>query len=195
MDGINLICHQPIHGNWKICLTDTNVDDSIEFMHDFLCHPSQSGLAHGICMYYHPQLLRKVRAFNCNICQRVKTGERGYGHLAPWDVNLLPWQCVDVDLIGPWKVKVGGTRKNAKVYEFNALTCIDRVTGFPDECQIDRKTTAHVAEKTKQVWLSRYLDQVSWGTTMEENLLARNFAIYFKILLSQMSTLRAVILL
>lgn len=139
MDGINLICHQPIHGNWKICLTDTNVDDSIEFMHDFLCHPSQSGLAHGICMYYHPQLLRKVRAFNCNICQRVKTGERGYGHLAPWDVNLLPWQCVDVDLIGPWKINVGGIRKSAKVYEFNAFACIDRVTGFPDGCRINRK--------------------------------------------------------
>ena len=55
------------------------------------------------------------------------------------------------------KIKVGGTRKSAKVYEFNALACIDRVPGFPDGCRIDRKPAAHVAEKKKQVWLSRYL--------------------------------------
>ena len=59
-------------------------------------------------------------------------------------------------MIGPWKIKVGGTRKSAKIYEFNALTCIDRVSGFPDGCRIDRKTAAHVAEKYKQVWLSHY---------------------------------------
>ena len=101
MDGVNLICHQPSQGNWNICLTDTNVDTSIEFMNDLLCRPGQSGLAHRIRMYYHPNMLRKVRAFNCNVCQRVKTGEHGYGHLAPRDVNLLPWQCVNIDLIGP----------------------------------------------------------------------------------------------
>ena len=156
MDGVNLICHQPIQGNWKINLTDTNVDASIEFIHDLLCHPGQSGLAHRMCMYYHPQMLRKVRAFNYNTYQRVKTGERGYRHLAPRDVSLLPWQCVDVDLIDPWKIKVGRTRKNAIVYKSNALTCINRVTGFPDGCCIDRKSAAHVAEKTKQVWLSCY---------------------------------------
>ena len=106
-------------------------------MHDLLCHPGISGLAHGMRIYYHPLMSRKVRTFNWDACQRVKTGERGYGHLAPWDVNLLPWQCVDVDLIGPWKIKVGKTRKSAKVYGFNALTCINRVTGFPDGCRID----------------------------------------------------------
>ena len=101
MDGVNLIYHQPSQGNWKICLTDTNVDALIEFMHDLLCHPGQSRLANGMRMYYYPHMLRKVRTFNCDIWQRVKTGECGYGHLAPRDVNLLPWQCVDVDLIGP----------------------------------------------------------------------------------------------
>ena len=49
------------------------------------------------------------------------------------------------------KSKVGGTQKNSKVYEFNALTCIDRETGFSDECRIDRKKAADVAKKTKQV--------------------------------------------
>ena len=178
MDGVNLICHQPIQGNWKTCLTNTTVDASIEFMHDLLCHPGQSRLAHGMRMYYHPQMLRKVRAFHCDICQRVKTGERGYEHLAPHDVNLLPWQCVDVDLIGPWKFKVGGTRESAKVYEINALTCIDRVTGFPDGCRIDRKTTAHVAKKTKQVWLSCYPRPRFIGHNNGGYLLGQNNALW-----------------
>ena len=53
--------------------------------------------------------------------------------------------------------KSGGTRSNLKTYEFSALTCIDRVSGFPDGCCVDRKTAAHVSEKFKQCWLSRYL--------------------------------------
>ena len=52
-------------------------------------------------MYYHPELTRKIRGFNCDTCQKVKTGERGFGHLKPRDVTLAPWQYVDVDLIEP----------------------------------------------------------------------------------------------
>ena len=77
IDGVNLICHQPMEGNWKICFTDSNVDASIEFMHDLLCHPGICGLAQGMLMYYHPHMSRKVRAFNYNVCQRVKTGISG----------------------------------------------------------------------------------------------------------------------
>ena len=37
--GAELICYQPPNENWKICLTNTNVDASIEFMHKLLCYP------------------------------------------------------------------------------------------------------------------------------------------------------------
>ena len=139
-----------------MCLTDANVDSAVEFMHTLMCHPGQAGLARGMRLYHHPALAQKIKNFNCDTCQKVKTGERGYGHLAPRDVNLMIWQCVDVDLIGPWSIQVGGTRRSKKRYEFSALTCIDRVSGYPDGCRVDRKTAEHVSEKFNQCWLSRY---------------------------------------
>ena len=53
---------------------------------------------------------------------------RAMGHLPARDVRAAPWEQVDVDLIGPWKVTTG----TGKVYEFLALTSIDRVTGLPE---------------------------------------------------------------
>ena len=157
IDGTNLICFQAdANAAWKICLTDGNVDAAIEFMHLLMVHPGQAGLLRGMRLFHHPTLARRIKNYNCDTCQKVKTGERGYGHLAPRDVNLALWECVDVDLIGPWSIQVGGTRRNTRRYEFSALTCIDRVSGYPDGCRVDRKTAEYVSEKFNQCWLSRY---------------------------------------
>jgi hypothetical protein len=43
-----------------------------------------------------------------------------------------------------------------KTYDFNALTVIDTVSIFFKIVRIDKKTSAHVAQKYAQVWLSRY---------------------------------------
>ena len=56
-----------------------------------------------------------------------------------------------MDLIGPWKIRVQGIE-----IEFNALTCIDPVTNLVELTRINNKTSAHVATKFEQVWLSRY---------------------------------------
>ena len=50
VDNINLICYQPDREgtNWKICLADSIVDASIEFWHQLMNHPGQSGLARGM---------------------------------------------------------------------------------------------------------------------------------------------------
>ena len=157
--GTNLICHVPNphdDSQWSICLSDSNVDATIEFMHNLLNHPSHNILLKGLRLYHHPQLSARVKQFHCDVCQRVKSGVRGYGHFPPRQVTLLPWEQNDVDLIGPWRIEVGGTRAQRNSYEFYALTCIDRVIGFPDAVRIDRKTSAHVADKYKEVWLSRY---------------------------------------
>ena len=60
ISGVELICHQPPEGNWKICLTDNNVDASIKFLHKLMCSPGQGALRRGMRMYHHPQLTRKI---------------------------------------------------------------------------------------------------------------------------------------
>ena len=50
---------------------------------------------------------------------------------------------VDVYLIWPWKITTGTNQ----VYEFLALTCIDRVTGIVELIRIDNKELATVRDK------------------------------------------------
>ena len=76
---------------------------------------------------------------------------RGYGHFGERDVQGNPWHEVDIDLIGPWQVQVHG-----RVYNFEALTCIDPVTNLTELIQISEKTSNHIATKFYITWLSRY---------------------------------------
>ena len=56
-----------------------------------------------------------------------------------------------MDLIGPWKVKVG-----ERDLVFQALTCIDTVTNLAEVVRIDNKSAAYIAMHFENEWLSRY---------------------------------------
>ena len=64
---------------------------------------------------------------------------------------MNPWNQVDVDLIGPWKIKIN----NLEVI-FNTLTCIDPVTNLTEMIRINNRTSIHVAEQFSNCWLARY---------------------------------------
>ncbi len=93
--------------------------------------------------YYHPNLQKLIDSFCCKACQRHKVNEQGWGHLAARDIRTAPWEQVDVDLIGPWKI----TTSTNRTYEFCALTCIDHVTGLAGLIRIYSKELANVADK------------------------------------------------
>ena len=100
--------------------------------------------------FYYPKLRSKIGSFQCDTCQRFKSNGCGWGHLAPRDVQTSPWEQVDVDLIGPWKI----TTRTNRTYKFLALTCIDRVTGLAELIRVDSKESAVVADKFAECWLA-----------------------------------------
>lgn len=140
--------------DWKIVLSEEAVKPSIKYFHQLFNHPGKNRLMQGMARYYHPRLRELIEDYtkNCEVCQRYKVDNHNYGKLAARDVRAAPWEQVDVDLIGPWKIKTG----TGKTYEFLALTSIDRVTGLPELIRIDNKTSQHVADKFNESWLSRY---------------------------------------
>ena len=154
-DNIKLVCRTEPGADkdqdWKICLSDEAVDPSIAWFHKLLNHPGKDRLFQGMGRFCHPHLRKKISEFKCDACQRFKMDLRGAGHLPARDVRAAPWEQVDVDLIGPWSVEV----KTGKVFEFSALTSIDRVTGLAELIRIDEKTAMHVAAKFDESWLSR----------------------------------------
>ncbi len=66
------------------------------------------------------------------------------------DIRTAPWEQVDVDLIGPWKI----TTSTNRTYEFLALSCVDRVIGLAELIRIDNKESFNVADKFAECWLA-----------------------------------------
>ena len=66
--------------------------------------------------------------------------------MPPRNPQVVPWDEVAVDLIGPWKIEVNG-RKSI----FLALTCIDPVTNLVELIRINGKSLAHVAQQFENV--------------------------------------------
>ncbi len=90
--------------------------------------------------YYHPNLQKLIDSFLCDTCKRHKVNEQGWGHLAARDVRTAPWEQVDVDLIGTWKI----TMSTNRTYEFLALNCVDHVTGLAKFIWIDNKKSVTI---------------------------------------------------
>jgi hypothetical protein len=98
--------------------------------------------------YYHRDLRRLIDTHKCDHCQCYKLEGKGYGHVPEREVCSLPFEECAVDLIRPWTIQV---------QDFNALTTIDTLSNLVELVCIDDKTSAHIAKKYAQVWLTRYL--------------------------------------
>ena len=92
-------------------------------------------------MFYHPSLKNRVDSYNFKTCQKYKQQGRAHGHLPEREALILPFEEVNIDLIGPWKVTVAG-----REIEVLALTCIEPVTNFVELIRINNKAAEHVAQ-------------------------------------------------
>ena len=156
IDGRNIICYRADYINrpydWKIYIPETLIQAVIVWYHVVLGHRGTTSLYNTISRrFYTPGLKRRVEALRCEICQRNKSPNVQYGHLPERHADLVPWDSVAVDLIGPWKITVNGVE-----LEFNALTCIDPVTNLTELFPVENKTAAHVASIFEELWLARY---------------------------------------
>ncbi len=153
-EGDEIICYKkhPERDDWKIALPDSMVPEVVQWFHHVLGHPGQNRMRDTLQARYHNCRLRSaIDQFHCQDCQRHKLSGKGYGLLPEREVRIAPWEEVAIDLIGPWKVKVGN-----KLVEFNALTCIDTASNLVELVRIDNKTSDHIRDKFSQTWLCRY---------------------------------------
>jgi len=106
---------------------------------------------------------------SCDTCQRSKKRKRQYGKLPSKIAITVPWQCVCVDLIGPYTLK----GKDGSCLDFMCLTMIDPATSWFEmielplgsvkyskkgkeitEVVID-KTSAQISKLFNKQWLTR----------------------------------------
>ena len=155
LHGVPLVCHtkSPQHP-WKIVIPNSILDDTVRWYHQFLNHIGQRRLIDTISAHHwHPDLSACVKQHvsTCDSCQHNKHSGPGYGLLPPREAALVPWEEVNVDLIGPWSININGEE-----VKFRAFTCIDPVTNLTEIVRVDNTRSKHVAAKFEQSWLSRY---------------------------------------
>lgn len=156
VQGRPVICYRQntnaLPGEWKIAIPTSLIDDILHWYHHVLGHCGINRLYDTIRAHFaYPKLKERCQNFRCVSCQMNKALGQGYGELPPRNVELLPWNEVAVDLIGPWRIEIGN-----HTVEFNALTCIDPVTNIVELVHINNKTSHHIAEQFENCWLSRY---------------------------------------
>ena len=150
-----VFCHIPTPGApWKIYLPTELLDTAVRWYHLALGHLGQSRLVDTMSQhFYHPDLRLKVESIvtKCDTCQRHKQVGRGHGHTAAREAEVHPWREIAMDLIGPWKIRIGQQQ-----HTFHALTIIDTVTNLAELVRLNGKSSAHVSFMFETTWLARY---------------------------------------
>ena len=153
---------------------------TINWYHHYLCHPGEDRLYNtmkGVC--YWKGMKTQIRDFckRCSVCQRGKKRKRKYGHLPPKNVDdLVPWETVHVDLIGPYSLTAKQQLPDGSVqdkdFSLTCMTFVDPATGWFEIAEVPTyilhddskkdtrqhidKTSARISQLFDQVWLSRY---------------------------------------
>ena len=128
-------------------------------LNEYLAHPGQTRLEATIRqLYTWPKLREHVHEHcrTCDKCQLFKKQRKKYGHLPPKEAETTPWKRVNVDLIGPYTIKLFNDPKDTKPRELRAMTMIDPVTGWFEIKAIMKPDAATVMDAFYDAWLCRY---------------------------------------
>jgi hypothetical protein len=150
---------------------------AVKWYHHYLQHPGHTCLEETMntAMYWKGMrtTIRSLTKF-CKSCQVNKRRAQKYRHLPPKTVYTIPWECLCVDLIGPYTLK---GKDNLQV-DFMALTMIDpasswfEIAELPVVKQLHQqtvngeelliadeifdKTSERIAKLVNKTWLCRY---------------------------------------
>ena len=127
---------------------------TVEYYHTLLCHPGETRTELTIGQHYCWLGMRntvKSVCSKCQACQLTKPKLKKLGHLPPKQADIVPWETLCLDLIGPYVIGTG--KKQIKLH---CLTMIDPATGWFEIVEIPDKRADEIANLIKQTWLSRY---------------------------------------
>jgi hypothetical protein len=150
---------------------------AVRWYHHYLQHPGHTRLEEKMnAAMYWKGMHTTIRSLtkSCRSCQVNKRGSHKHGHLPPKTVITNPWECLCVDLIGPYTLK---SKDNSQV-DFMALTMIDPASSWFEIAELPvikqlhqqtvngkeqliadeifDKTSEHIAKLVNKTWLCRY---------------------------------------
>ena len=141
--------------NGKIVVPTSLRKRILHWYHDQLMHPGITRMVKTIRQHFTwPKLEDDVQKLckTCRTCQLTKKTKKKYGHLPPKEAEVIPWDTLCIDLIGPYTVKEKGKKK----WILHCLTMIDPATGWFEIVEIPSKRADDVSNLLEQTWLARY---------------------------------------
>jgi hypothetical protein len=140
--------------NGKIFIPTAIRNPVIDWYHQHLCHPGDTRIEATLrnTMTW-PGLTRNIKSFckTCKLCQFNKKTRKQYGKIPVKMAEVMPWEIVQVDLIGPWKVKTPSGVKTQR-----CLTSIYTVTSWPERCEITDTISQTVMDAFHNNWICCY---------------------------------------
>ena len=144
-----------ISKNHRVAVPKTLQDRLVETYHNLLQHPGSTRMEATIRHVFDFAGLReKVETYckTCHVCQLSKKQRKKYGHLPPKEAEeAIPWKRVNVDVVGPYKVKVAN-----KELSLLAMTMIDPATGWFEIAHLPEATSYETQKAFDSHWLARY---------------------------------------
>ncbi len=102
---------------------------AVKWYHHYLQHPEHTRLKETMnAAMYWKGMRTTIRSLtkSCRSCQVNKRRSQKYGPLPPKTVYTISWECLCVDLIGPYTLK---GKDNSRI-DFMALTMIDPASSW-----------------------------------------------------------------
>ena len=175
IDGIELVTYEG-----RIYVPTALRNRTMTWYHYFMNHPGGEQLyktLNKVC--YWKGMATQCANFckRCSVYQQFKSRKRKYGQLPPRTVGeLVPWDTVHVDLIGPYSLTAKQFQPHGKIQEvelrLTCMTMVDPVTGWFEIVEVPNyiildvenkltveavdKSSARISRLFDQVWLSRY---------------------------------------
>ena len=148
----------------RIVLPKCMQKKAVEWYHGVLMHPGETRteltMAQHYCWIGMRDTVTRV-CQKCASCQLFKTDQRKLGHLPEKTPEMIPWDKLCIDLIGPYKIGKVKTKKgkpddHSEVTQLHAMTMIDPATGWFEMVEISGKRADYIANVLEQTWLNRY---------------------------------------
>lgn len=138
----------------KIVVPKSLQRKAVKFYHELLLHPGETRTELTLGQHFTWKGLRKTVqdvCSKCNACIHSKPKLQKLGKLPMKDPDVIPWETVCIDLIGPYTIGKG--KKEAILH---CLTMIDPATGWFEIKEVNGKGSDEIANQFEMNWLNRY---------------------------------------
>lgn len=139
----------------KVVLPTSLINSVISWYHDNLNHPGINRTYETINMHFTCRGLKRFvqkHVSACPVCIKQKSSTKKYGHLPPTTAVYRPWECVHIDLFGPWTFQCN----TGKDHHIRAVSIIDSGLRWIELHEYSSKASEDISLIFDREWLCRY---------------------------------------